>query len=768
MPDYGRLSNYRSASGMGIRLDAGTAFAGAVITPFYDSLLVKVTAHGLRFVDAARRMERCLQEFRVRGVKTNIPFLHQPGHAPRRSWPAAARRASSTRRRSCSSCPQRQDRATKLLTLHRRGDRQRPSATSRDKPRRRCRARRCRFRRRRRPAGAARRVAAGGHARQVPRAGPREVRRAGCASRNACSSPTRRSATPISRCWRRACAPTTCCGSRRSTRPALPDLFSLEMWGGATFDTSMRFLKESPWQRLAELRERVPNILFQMLLRAANAVGYTNYPDNVVQAFVKESAQAGIDLFRIFDALNWLPNLQLAIEAVRDTGMLCEAAICYTGDILDPEADEVQPRSTTSTWRRSWRSAARTCSPSRTWPACASRTRPSMLVRALQAGGRHPDPLPHARLRRRADRVAACWRPRRAWTSSMRAMAPFSGMTSQPSLNALVEALRFTPRDTGLDVRAAAGDGRLLGGSARAIIAPFETRPARRQRGRLSPRDARRPVHEPVPAGAGAGPGGPLARGLPDVRRGQPAVRRHRQGDADVEGRRRHGPVHGRQQPDAGGRAATASASWRSPNRWSSSSRAGSASRRAASRRSCRSACCAAGKPMRGRPGATLPPADFAAARRTLEQTDRPAGRRPRSCDAICSIRASSPTSPRTSASTPTPACCRRRCSSTAWSRARKSASTSSAGKTLIIKFLTVGDPHVDGTPHGLLRAERPAARGAGAGPRRWRQGGGAAQGRAGQPADTSARRCRAWWCASRSRRASRSPPGRSCSRSKR
>ena len=113
-------------------------------------------------------------------------------------------------------------------------------------------------------------------------------------------------------------------------------LFSLEMWGGATFDTAMRFLKESPWQRLADLRERVPNILFQMLLRSASAVGYTNYPDNVVQAFVKESAQAGIDLFRIFDALNWLPNLQLAIEAVRDTGMLCEAAICYTGDILDP------------------------------------------------------------------------------------------------------------------------------------------------------------------------------------------------------------------------------------------------------------------------------------------------------------------------------------------------------------------------------------------------------------------------------------------------
>src|SRR4029077_16842251 len=116
----------------------------------------------------------------------------------------------------------------------------------------------------------------------------------------------------------------------------LAQLFSLEMWGGATFDAALRFLKESPWDRLAELRERVPNILFQMLLRAANAVGYTNYPDNVVRAFVKEAAAAGIDLFRVFDALNWLPNLRPAIEAVRSSGKLCEAALCYTGDILNP------------------------------------------------------------------------------------------------------------------------------------------------------------------------------------------------------------------------------------------------------------------------------------------------------------------------------------------------------------------------------------------------------------------------------------------------
>src|SRR5262249_24426213 len=116
------------------------------------------------------------------------------------------------------------------------------------------------------------------------------------------------------------------------------------MWGGATFDTALRFLKESPWDRLVEMRKRIPNILFPMLLRAANAVGYTNYPDNVVKAFVKESADAGIHLFRIFDACNWLPNLKLAIEAVRQTDALAEAAICYTGDILDPDRSKYDLR----------------------------------------------------------------------------------------------------------------------------------------------------------------------------------------------------------------------------------------------------------------------------------------------------------------------------------------------------------------------------------------------------------------------------------------
>jgi pyruvate carboxylase len=231
----------------------------------------------------------------------------------------------------------------------------------------------------------------------------------------------------------------------------LADLFSLEMWGGATFDAAMRFLRESPWQRLADLRSRVPNILFQMLLRSASAVGYTNYPDNVVKKFVKESADAGIDVFRVFDALNYLPNLELAIEAVRETGkpVLCEAAICYTGDILDPSrgkynlgyfvnlAKELEKR---GAHLLAIKDMAGLCKP------FAAR----QLVRALRqevglpihfhthdcAGGQVASYLLAAD---EGVDVVDC------------AMAPLAGLTSQPSLQALVEALRFHGRDTGLD-----------------------------------------------------------------------------------------------------------------------------------------------------------------------------------------------------------------------------------------------------------------------------------------------------------------------------
>ncbi len=332
LPDYGRLSHYRSASGLGIRLDAGTAFSGTVITPYYDSLLVKVTAHGLRFVDAARRMERSLQEFRVRGVKTNIPFLiNLVTHPEFLAGHCTTGFIDETP--ALFQLLQRQDRATKLLAyisdvvvnghpLVPRKPTQLPLG----------------------PAPVP-------HPRPAPPDGPAVP--PGTRDKFLELGPDGFSRWVLDQ-RRLLLTDTTFRDAHQSllaTRMRTYDmlqvapfyatdlagLFSLEMWGGATFDTALRFLKESPWDRLAELRERVPNILFQMLLRAANAVGYTAYPDNVVRAFVREAAQAGIDLFRVFDSLNWLPNLKLAIDAVRSTGMLCEAAVCYTGDVLDPK-----------------------------------------------------------------------------------------------------------------------------------------------------------------------------------------------------------------------------------------------------------------------------------------------------------------------------------------------------------------------------------------------------------------------------------------------
>ncbi len=445
IPDYGRLTAYRSASGMGIRLDAGTAFTGAVITPYYDSLLVKVTAHGLRFVDAARRMERCLQEFRVRGVKTNLPFLmNLVTHPDFLAGRVTTRFLDETP--ALFQLPPRQDRATKLLRYI--GE-----------------------------------VIVNGHA-EVPdgaarRRGDLSVR--GDSAREPINLPS--TFPPGTRdkfmelgsekfaAWvlaqkRLLLTDTTFRDAHQSllaTRmrtydmlqiaPAYAErhagLFSLEMWGGATFDTALRFLREDPWQRLSELRERVPNILFQMLLRGNNAVGYANYPDNLVKAFVKEAAQAGIDLFRIFDALNWLPNLKLAVEAVRNAGMLCEPAICYTGDILDPKRTKYSLKYYVELAKQLEKMGANLLAIKDMAGLCKPHAA-RQLVRALKqeigipihfhthdsAGGQIGSLLMAAE--EGVDVVDA-------------AMGPLSGMTSQPNLNTLVECLRFHERATGFE-----------------------------------------------------------------------------------------------------------------------------------------------------------------------------------------------------------------------------------------------------------------------------------------------------------------------------
>jgi pyruvate carboxylase len=443
LPDYGRLSHYRSASGLGIRLDAGTAFGGTVITPYYDSLLVKVTAHGLRFVDAARRMERSLQEFRVRGVKTNIPFLiNLVTHPDFLVGECTTRFIDETP--ALFQFPQRQDRATKLLTYI--GDvivnghplvshKPVPLPTGTTPVPCPCSAA---------PEGAA---AAGGTRDKFLELGPEQFTRWVLDQKRLLLTDTT---------FRDAHQ--SLLATRMRTYDMLQiapfyarelaGLFSLEMWGGATFDAALRFLKESPWDRLAELRERVPNILFQMLLRAANAVGYTTYPDNVVRAFVREAGQAGIDLFRIFDSLNWLPNLRLAIDAVRSTGMLCEAAICYAGDVLNPNRNKYNLAYYVKLAKQLEKVGANLLAIKDMAGLCkpyAART----LVRALKDEVGIPVHF-HTHDCAGGQLAAILLAAAEGVDIADAAMASLAGMTSQPSLNTLVEALRFTERDTGL------------------------------------------------------------------------------------------------------------------------------------------------------------------------------------------------------------------------------------------------------------------------------------------------------------------------------
>ena len=330
-PDYGVLKAYRSPGGFGVRLDAGSAFNGAVITPHYDSLLVKITTWGLTFPAAAHVMDRSLQEFRVRGVKTNIAFLENVMRHPE----FLAGRCDTSfieAHPGLLQAPVRKDRGTKLLkylgeitvngspgvarTL-KSADLPEPRIPKVDlsapRPR--------------------------GTRDVLLEAGPEGLARWVLAQKRLLFTDTT---------WRDAHQ--SLLATRVRTRdlvriaPATSflgaGLFSLECWGGATFDVAMRFLREDPWERLHALRKAVPNVLLQMLLRGSNAVGYTNYPDNVVQRFVGEAAKSGVDVFRVFDALNWTRGMSIACEAVRKHGKVLEAAVCYTGDVSDPRRDK--------------------------------------------------------------------------------------------------------------------------------------------------------------------------------------------------------------------------------------------------------------------------------------------------------------------------------------------------------------------------------------------------------------------------------------------
>ena len=439
MPDYGRVAHYRSASGMGIRLDAGSAFSGAVGNPFYDSLLVKVSARGRRFIDAARRMERCLQEFRIRGVKTNIPFLIKLITHPKfLSGTATTRFIDETP--DLFALPNRRDRATKLLTYL--GEvivngnplvKDRPKALRREPA----------------PVPSVDRYS------PVP-PGLRDKLRSLGAQRFCQWLLRERQLFITDTTFRDAHQSLLATRVRSHDLLEIADayarrcanLFSLEMWGGATFDTAMRFLKECPWQRLVDMRERIPNIPFQMLLRASNAVGYTNYPDNIVREFVKEAAEAGIDVFRVFDALNWVPNMRVAMEAVLQTDGICEPAICYSGDILNPQRDKYTLKYYVDLAKQLEKMGAHILAIKDMAGLCKPYAA-ERLVKALKEEIGIPI---HFHTHDTAGIQAASLLKASDQGVDVidAAMAPMSGGTSQPNLNTIVEAAKFTDRDTGL------------------------------------------------------------------------------------------------------------------------------------------------------------------------------------------------------------------------------------------------------------------------------------------------------------------------------
>ena len=332
MPDSGTIIAYRSSGGFGVRLDAGDGFQGAEISPYYDSLLVKLSTHAVSFKQAEEKMERSLREMRIRGVKTNIPFLINVMRNNKfRSGDYTTKFIEETP--ELFDIAPTLDRGTKTLeyignvTIN--GF---PNVEQRPKPD---------YESTSIPRVSQERVNQLSGTKQIlDEQGPKGLADWVRAQEDVLITDTTfRDAHQSLLATRVRTKDMMNIASK--TAEVFKDSFSLEMWGGATFDVAYNFLKENPWERLERLRKAIPNVLFQMLLRASNAVGYKNYPDNVIKKFVHESANAGVDVFRIFDSLNWVDQMKIANEAVQEAGKISEGAICYTGDILNVERSNI-------------------------------------------------------------------------------------------------------------------------------------------------------------------------------------------------------------------------------------------------------------------------------------------------------------------------------------------------------------------------------------------------------------------------------------------
>ncbi|HEX3720830.1 MAG TPA: pyruvate carboxylase [Verrucomicrobiae bacterium] len=464
-PDYGKILTYRSSGGYGVRLDGGMGYAGAVVTPFYDSLLVKITGFGRTFDLALQRVDRALREFRIRGVKTNIPFLENVIANPIfRSGNATTTLIDTTP--ELFNLQPRRDRATKLLAFL--GD-----VIINGNPQ-------SKGHRLKAPLPP---VAPPEHDRKaLPPPGTRQLLLEMGAKKFAEWTRKQKRLLITDTTFRDAHQSLMATRVRSfdmlAIAPAVarrtPGLFSLEMWGGATFDTAMRFLHEDPWDRLRQLRERVPNICFQMLFRGANAVGYSNYPDNVVAGFVKHAASSGIDIFRIFDSLNYTPNLKVAIESVQGTHAICEAAICYTGDILDPKRTKYSLKYYVKLAKELERMGAHFLCIKDMAGLC----RP-FAARALVKALKEELGLPihfHTHDTSGVNSASILQASEAGVDVVDLAIASMSGSTSQPNLNSIVAALDHTPRETGLDL-AVLNEFSEYWEHVSAYYAPFDTAP---------------------------------------------------------------------------------------------------------------------------------------------------------------------------------------------------------------------------------------------------------------------------------------------------
>jgi pyruvate carboxylase len=443
IPDYGRIAAYRGATGMGIRLDGGTAYSGAIITRYYDSLLEKVTAWAPEPDAAIARMDRALREFRIRGVSTNIDFvINLLKHPTFRANEYSTTFIDQTK--ELFDFRPRRDRATRLLRyladITVNGH---PETLNRPAPR-------ADITDPRAPAVSAEPPKAGTR-QMLDEQGPQAVADwMKAQDRLLITDTTMRDAHQSLLATRMRSLDMIKAAPAYAEK--LPELFSLECWGGATFDVAYRFLQEDPWKRLRGIREKMPNIMTQMLLRGANGVGYTTYPDNVVRAFVHQAAQSGVDVFRVFDSLNWVENMRVAMDAVLETGKVCEGTICYTGNILDPDRSKYDLKYYVDMAKELEAAGAHVLGlkdmAGLLKPAAAS-----VLIPALKDAVDLPIHFhTHDTSGIASGTILAA---SAAGVDAVDcAMDALSGNTSQATLGTIVEALRFTERDTGLDIAA--------------------------------------------------------------------------------------------------------------------------------------------------------------------------------------------------------------------------------------------------------------------------------------------------------------------------